>query len=42
MPSKDTPTSTRITDKSKYAPYFNDYLGALDGTHIGIHVPIEL
>jgi DDE superfamily endonuclease len=42
LPSENTPTSTRITDNPKYAIYFNDCLGALDGTHVGIHVPIEL
>jgi hypothetical protein len=41
LPNVGTPLATRILDDSKYYPYFNDYLGALDGTHILIHVPLE-
>ena len=37
----DTPLATRILDDSKYYPYFDNCLGALDGTHISIHVPLE-
>ena len=35
-------TSSRITDSCKYTPYFNDCLGALNGTHIELHIPTEL
>jgi hypothetical protein len=42
LPSSDISVSTRISDNSKYSPYFNDCLGALDGTHVEMYVPIEL
>ena len=41
LPDADTPLATRILDNPKYYPYFNNCLGALDGTHISIHVPLE-
>jgi hypothetical protein len=37
----DTPLASRILDDTKYSLYFNDCLGALDRTHILIHVPLE-
>ena len=38
LPNTTTPQSDRISDNPKYTPYFDDCLGALDGTHIGAHV----
>jgi DDE superfamily endonuclease len=40
LPTETTPVAARITDDPKYWPYFTDCLGALDGTHIPVHVPI--
>lgn len=33
------PPSEIILQNRKYSPYFNGYEGALDGTHIAMHVP---
>lgn len=33
------PPSEIILQNRKYSPYFNSYEGALDGTHIAMHVP---
>jgi hypothetical protein len=41
LPNAGTPLATRILDDPKYYPYFNNCLGALDGTHISIHVPLK-
>lgn len=41
LPSEDTPTAPRIADDPKYAPYFENCIGALDGTHIPVWVPME-
>src|ERR1700722_10685278 len=38
LPTIDTPPSSRITDNPKYTPYFDDCIGALDGTHIAAYV----
>jgi hypothetical protein len=40
LPASDTPLSPRIADNPKYTPYFDDCIGALDGTHIAAYVPI--
>jgi hypothetical protein len=40
LPAADTPTSPRITKDTKYAQYFTDCIGALDGTHIDVHLPL--
>jgi len=37
----DTPLASRILDNFKYFPYFEDCLGALDGTHISVYMPLE-
>ena len=42
LPTNNTTTSTKITNSSKFEPYFSDCLGALDGTHVEMHIPIEL
>ena len=34
----NTPSPSRITDNPKYTPYFDDCIGALDGTHIAVYV----
>src|SRR5438045_7427982 len=41
LPNMDTPLATQILNDPKYYPYFDNCLGALDGTHISIHVPLE-
>lgn len=41
LPSNTYVTDRRITEDTKYGPYFGDYLGALDGTHIPASVPYE-
>jgi hypothetical protein len=41
LPNAGTPLATRIFDDLKYYLYFDNCLGALDGTHISIHVPLE-
>lgn len=40
MPTKDTPTHPRIASDPKYAPYFGNVIGAIDGTHIPASVSI--
>jgi hypothetical protein len=42
LPSGDTLLATRISTSFKFSPYFDDCLGALDGTHIEMHIPTEL
>jgi hypothetical protein len=39
LPTTDTFISPRILDNPKYATYFTDCIGALDGTHIDVHLP---
>jgi hypothetical protein len=41
LPTIETPPSERITGDPKYKNYFIDCLGALDGTHIDVHVPFQ-
>jgi hypothetical protein len=38
LPTVDTPLSPRVADDPKYKTFFTDCLGALDGTHIDMHV----
>ncbi|SGY12870.1 BQ5605_C011g06635 [Microbotryum silenes-dioicae] len=33
QPTADTPTSSVITDKARFARYFGNCIGAIDGTH---------
>jgi hypothetical protein len=40
LPTINTPLSTAISNDPKRAQYFSDCLGALDGTHIDVHLPI--
>jgi hypothetical protein len=42
LPSGDALLATRISNSFKYSPYFDDCLGALDGTHVEMHIPTEL
>jgi 3D (Asp-Asp-Asp) domain-containing protein len=39
LPTTDTFISPRILDNPKYATYFTDCIGALDGTHIDVYLP---
>jgi hypothetical protein len=39
LPLPHTPLASRILNDDKYYPFFEDCLGALDGTHIPLHVP---
>jgi len=39
LPTTDTSLASRITDDPKYKTFFTDCLGALDGTHIDVHLP---
>ena len=44
LPSSDAlqiPLS-QIANSFKYSPYFDDCLGALDGTYVEMYIPIEL
>ena len=39
LPTENTPLSSRMADDPKYAPYFENCVGVLDGTHIPVCVP---
>ena len=39
LPIVNTPPSSRITNNNKYKTFFTDCVGALDGTHIDVHLP---
>ena len=39
LPTKDNALYPQIADNTKYFLYFQDCLGALDGTHIPAHIP---
>lgn len=39
LPDKSTPTSDHISNNPKFGPYFSNCLGALDGTHVDMHLP---
>jgi hypothetical protein len=40
-PTADTPLSSKVADDPKYKTFFTDCLGALDGTHIDMHVGLK-
>jgi hypothetical protein len=42
LPDINTPLASRIQDNTKYTPYFDNCIGALDGTHIEMHIPASL
>jgi hypothetical protein len=39
LPTSDTPFSPTLASDDKYNTFFRDCVGALDGTHIEVHVP---
>lgn len=39
MPTSDTATSLRISQDTRFSPWFDHCIGALDGTHIAVSVP---
>ncbi|KAK4700887.1 nuclease HARBI1, partial [Phenoliferia sp. Uapishka_3] len=39
LPDSSHPIPSKIYDNPKFHPYFKDCLGAMDGTHVNIHVP---
>jgi DDE superfamily endonuclease len=41
LPTTDTPLSSKVADDPKYKTFFTDCLGALDGTHIDMHVGLK-
>lgn len=41
MPTCDIPPATRISENSKYIPYFADCLGAIDGIYIYAYINID-
>src|SRR5258708_33403009 len=41
-PTSITPLSLKIRNNYRYFPYFEDCIGALDGTHIAAHIPSSL
>ena len=41
QPKLFDPTPDTILQNRKYSPYFDNCIGALDGTHIAMHVPVE-
>ena len=41
LPDEEYQTDGQIMNDSKYASYFEDCHGALDGIHIDAHVPYE-
>ena len=42
LPQSNTPIASTILNNSKFALYFSDCLGALDGTYIEMYIPILL
>ena len=38
LPDSNTPLANRIAKDPRYSPFFDDCIGALDGTHILAHV----
>ena len=42
LPASNISISSRILDSFKYSSYFNNYLGALDRTHVEMHVLVDL
>lgn len=42
MPLPNAPVSPYIVNNFRFGPYFNNCLGALDGTHIEMLIPSEL
>jgi hypothetical protein len=42
LPTLSTPLSSKIADSPEYFPYFKDYIGALDGCHVSVHIPTAI
>lgn len=43
VPAKEgDPVATQIANSAKFSPFFNDCIGAIDGTHIHAVIPLEL
>ena len=43
VPAKEgDPVPTEIANSAKFSPFFNDCIGALDGTHIQAVIPLAL
>ena len=36
------PIASRIREPDKYKRYFTDCVGAIDGTHIDVHIPVTI
>jgi hypothetical protein len=41
LPDSATPLSSRIAHDDRFFPFFKDCIGALDGTHINMHVALH-
>ena len=41
LPTIETPLSDNIANNPKFAQYFSDCIGAINGTHIDVHLPIS-
>jgi hypothetical protein len=41
QPDANTITEPEIADDDDFGPYFEDCIGALDGTHIPVHIPAD-
>jgi hypothetical protein len=41
LPTADTPIPPRIAENTKYTLFFDNYIGALDGTYIPLIVELE-
>ena len=42
QPTFTTPLSSKIRNNYRYFPYFEDCIGALDGTHVAAYIPLSL
>ncbi|KAL6571159.1 hypothetical protein OROHE_002802 [Orobanche hederae] len=42
QPQNDSPTPEKIAQSERYWPWFKDYVGAIDGTHVRAAVPVIL
>ena len=40
LPTSDTPLASRIANNNKYKTFFADYLSALDGIYIDMHISL--
>jgi len=42
LPTAETPLASRIATDKKYKTFFTDGVGALDGTHINVHLSPDI